>query len=51
MASARDLAALQEGGSLAENFFLDRSLESIQEESKDLFSKIGNIVSIGKACD
>jgi len=35
-------------GVFADNFFLDRPLKSIQEESKDLFAKIGNIVSIGK---
>ncbi len=33
-------------GIFADNFFLDRSLESIQQESKNLFSKAGNIISI-----
>jgi CubicO group peptidase (beta-lactamase class C family) len=33
-------------GIFAENFFLDRPLKSLQEESKDLFLKIGNIISI-----
>lgn len=32
----------------ADNFFLDRSLKSIQQESKDLFSKAGNILSVGE---
>ncbi len=35
-------------GVFADNFFLDRSLKSIQQESKDLFSKAGNIISIGE---
>jgi CubicO group peptidase (beta-lactamase class C family) len=35
-------------GIFAENFFLDRSLKSIQQESKALFSKAGNIISIGE---
>lgn len=33
-------------GIFADNFFLDRSLKSIQQESKDLFSKAGNIRSV-----
>lgn len=32
----------------ADNFFLDRSLKSIQQESKDLFLKAGNIISVGE---
>lgn len=33
-------------GLFANNFFLDRSLQSLQQESKDLFAKAGNILSI-----
>lgn len=32
----------------ADNFFLDRSLESRQRESRDLFEKAGKIISIGE---
>lgn len=35
-------------GIFADNFFLDRSLKSIQQESKDLFSKAGKILSVGE---
>lgn len=35
-------------GVFADNFFLDRALESIRQESKDLFSKVGMILSIGE---
>lgn len=34
-------------GVFADNIFLDRSLESLQQETKDLFSQAGNIISIG----
>lgn len=32
----------------ADNFFLDRSLKSLQQESKELFSKAVNIISVGE---
>lgn len=35
-------------GLFADNFFLDRSLESWRKESETLFSKAGNIISIGE---
>jgi CubicO group peptidase (beta-lactamase class C family) len=35
-------------GVFAENFFLDRSLKSLQQESKDLFLKASKILSIGE---
>lgn len=35
-------------GIFADNFFLDRSLKALKQESKDLFSKAGEIISIGE---
>lgn len=34
-------------GIFADNFFLDRSLKSLQRESRELFAKAGKILSIG----
>lgn len=34
-------------GIFADNFFLDQSLDSRKKESMDLFSKMGNVISIG----